>query len=119
MRQFQTEENVDGEAAGKKIFASLFEEDIKKQAALEDLWSDERPPPRPLSFDEALKSNDRIDAPFADQCVLGMQKVPTVAGDATGFVKAVAAMYLPGRRELIGESVFSKDDPISMNFVHC
>jgi len=42
-----------------------------------------------------------------------------VAADARGFVEAVAAMYGPARRGLIGQSVFSKDDAVSMDFVHC
>jgi len=121
LRQVQTQETVDGEAAGKRIFASLFDEDIRKQAALEDLWSDKRPPPAPLSFEAASRAegNGAAAAGKDDQSVLEAQRVPTVAADARGFVKAVAAMYEPGRRELIGQSVFSKDDPISMDFVHC
>merc|ERR1712048_434385 len=51
--------------------------------------------------------------------MLDAQKVPTVAADAQGFVRAVAAMYAPARRDLIGGSVFSKDDAIAMDFVHC
>ncbi|CAJ1357408.1 unnamed protein product, partial [Effrenium voratum] len=49
---------------------------------------------------------------------LETQKVPSVAQDAQGFVASVAKMYSE-RRELIGQSSFSKDDPVSMDFVHC
>jgi len=48
-----------------------------------------------------------------------VQKVPSVAADARGFVAAVKAMYSEARRGLIGQSVFSKDDSVSMDFVHC
>jgi ubiquitin-like 1-activating enzyme E1 B len=42
-----------------------------------------------------------------------------VGGDAQGFVAAVAKMYSPERAESLGSSVFSKDDAIAMDFVHC
>ncbi|CAK9003715.1 unnamed protein product [Durusdinium trenchii] len=116
MRKFQAQESVDGEDAGKRIFAHLFEEDIRKQAELEDLWSDQRPPPGPLSYEEALKKNECPTD--ADKDKLETQKVPSVAGDAKGFVASVAKMY-GERRDLIGQSSFSKDDPIAMDFVHC
>lgn len=119
MRQFQTEENVDGEVVGKKIFTSLFHDDIVKAAGLEDLWSDKRPPPKPLVYEEASKETEASSAKPADESVLASQRVPSVAGDATGLVKAVVAMYAPARRSMIGSSVFSKDDPLAMDFVHC
>lgn len=117
MRKFQAQESVDGEDAGRRIFAHLFEEDIKKQAQLEDLWSDQRPPPGPLCYEDALKNTERPSTD-ADKDKLETQKVPSVAGDAQGFVAAVAKMY-GERRELIGQSSFSKDDPVAMDFVHC
>lgn len=119
MRQYQTADGVDGEAAGRKIYASLFEEDIKKQADLKDLWSDKRPPPQPLPYDEALRSTAAPGGAGGGGSVLETQKVPSVEADARGFVRAVAAMYGPDRKGLIGQSVFSKDDPVSMDFVHC
>jgi len=117
MRQFQSQEKVDGEDVGKRIFKHLFEEDIKKQAQLEDLWSDSRPPPGPLSYEEAMKKTEQ-SSDAADKDKLETQKVPTVAGDAKGFVASVAKMY-GERRDMIGQSSFSKDDPVSMDFVHC
>jgi len=54
-----------------------------------------------------------------DGSVLDTQKVPTVAADARGFLAAVAEVYSDERRPLIGTSVFSKDDSVSMDFVHC
>jgi len=123
MRQFQSQEAVDGDVVGKAIFTHLFDADIKKQAALEDLWSDKRPPPSPLPFEEALKrSSSNASASggrTGNAAVLDVQRVPTVSADAKGFVAAVAAMYAPARRSLIGQSVFSKDDPVAMDFVHC
>ncbi|CAJ1352112.1 unnamed protein product [Effrenium voratum] len=59
MRQFQSQEAVDGEDVGKRIFKNLFEDDIKKQARLEDLWSEARPAPAPLGFEEALTKAER------------------------------------------------------------
>lgn len=117
MRQFQSQEVVDGEDVGKRIYAHLFDIDIKKQAALEDLWSEKRPPPSALPFEEASTKTE-TDGSKDGQQVLESQKVPSVAGDAQGFVAAVAAMYSPSRRSLIGQSVFSKDDSIAMDFVH-
>lgn len=118
MRQFQAQDVVDGIAVGRKMFESLFMVDIKKQAALEDLWSDKRPPPRPLVFDDVIKLG--ATAPSSENGdMLRTQRMPTVSADAEGFVKAVAAMYEPDRRQLIGQSCFSKDDPVSMDFVHC
>lgn len=121
MRQFQSQDTVDGEMVGKKIFTSLFHDDIIKQAELEDLWSEKRPPPRPLNFDESLKAADKPASKVSGsgEATLEAQKVPAVADDAAGLVKAVASMYAPARRSLIGQSVFSKDDPLSMDFVHC
>mmetsp|Transcript_62207 Transcript_62207/g.110604 ORF Transcript_62207/g.110604 Transcript_62207/m.110604 type:complete len:610 (-) Transcript_62207:103-1932(-) len=125
MKQFQSEgAAADGSVIGKKIFAHLFEEDIRKQAALEDLWSEKRRPPDPLVFEEAVKRDKASDSKAdgegsSKEPVLATQRVPTVAADAQGFVAAVAKMYEPGRRELIGQSVFSKDDAVAMDFVHC
>jgi len=125
MRAFQAQETVDGEGVGKSIFSHLFDADIAKQALLKDLWSDERPPPTPLPFESALKRTEcgapggAEKAPAGGAATLSVQRVPTVSADAEGFVRAVAAMYAPDRRGLIGQSVFSKDDPISMDFVHC
>eukprot|EP00405_Crypthecodinium_cohnii_P017732 CAMPEP_0206451690 /NCGR_PEP_ID=MMETSP0324_2-20121206/19493_1 /ASSEMBLY_ACC=CAM_ASM_000836 /TAXON_ID=2866 /ORGANISM="Crypthecodinium cohnii, Strain Seligo" /LENGTH=573 /DNA_ID=CAMNT_0053921623 /DNA_START=73 /DNA_END=1794 /DNA_ORIENTATION=+ len=121
MRQFQSSETVDGEMVGKKIFSALFMEDIKKQAGLEELWSDKRPPPTPLVYEDVVKGDMTSKAPDGaiNGQVLQTQKVPTVAADAAGFVKAVAAMYAPDRRSMIGSSSFSKDDPLAMDFVHC
>eukprot|EP00932_Pfiesteria_piscicida_P016896 SRR837773.380.p2 GENE.SRR837773.380~~SRR837773.380.p2 ORF type:complete len:592 (+),score=288.67 SRR837773.380:53-1777(+) len=119
MRQFQEKDVVDGTAVGRKMFDSLFLEDIKKQAALEDLWSDKRPPPAPLDFDVVTKATGATEAAPTNGDVLQTQRVPTVAADAEGFIKAVAAMYTPERRALIGQSCFSKDDAVSMDFVHC
>merc|ERR1719199_1895453 len=51
--------------------------------------------------------------------MLSTQRVPALADDARNFVGAVVAMYSPARAEMVGQSVFSKDDPISMDFVHC
>lgn len=121
MKQLQSQENVDGDEVGKKIFSHLFDADIRKQADLEDLWSDKRPPPTPLPYDEAVKRTE-APAPTSAQAgadLLETQRVPSVSADAKGFVAAVAAMYAPARRGLIGQSVFSKDDQISMDFVHC
>lgn len=125
MKQFQSEGGAaDGSVIGKKIFAHLFDADIKKQAELEDLWSEKRRPPDPLPFDEAVKKETVASATTDGQNgnkepVLATQRVPSVAADAQGFVAAVAKMYGPDRCELIGQSTFSKDDPISMDFVHC
>ncbi|CAK0825733.1 unnamed protein product [Prorocentrum cordatum] len=120
MKQFTSQEKVDGEEVGKKIYSHLFDADIRKQAALEDLWSEKRPPPDPLPFDEAVQRSSSSGAPpKGGAAVLDVQKVPSVAGDAQGFVAAVKAMYSDARRGLIGQSVFSKDDSVSMDFVHC
>lgn len=118
MRQFQTQDTVDGEAVGKKIFTSLFHDDIIKQAALEDLWSTDRPPPQPLCYDKTIKEKEHTNG-ASSETVLDSQRVPATADDAKGLIKAVAGMYAPARRALIGQSVFSKDDPIAMDFVHC
>eukprot|EP00931_Biecheleriopsis_adriatica_P104437 TRINITY_DN7910_c0_g1_i2.p1 TRINITY_DN7910_c0_g1~~TRINITY_DN7910_c0_g1_i2.p1 ORF type:complete len:592 (+),score=160.36 TRINITY_DN7910_c0_g1_i2:90-1865(+) len=118
MRQFQTQETVDGEDVGKRIYSHLFDADIRKQAELEDLWSEKRPPPTPLSFEEASQRTAAAGATDSDKDKLETQKVPTVSADAKGFVAAVATMYSE-RRSLIGQSVFSKDDQVSMDFVHC
>lgn len=123
MKQFQTQETVDGEEVGKNMFSHIFQADIEKQAKLEDLWSEKRPPPTPLKFDEASKDIGSMQAqqPAAEQggAMLDSQRVPTVASDALGFVAAVKALFAPDRRSLIGQSTFSKDDSISMDFVHC
>jgi ubiquitin-like 1-activating enzyme E1 B len=121
MKEITSQEKVDGEEVGKKIYSHLFDADIRKQAALEDLWSEKRPPPDPLPFDDAAqRSSSSSDAPPKDgTAVLDVQKVPSVAADARGFVAAVKAMYSEARRGLIGQSVFSKDDSVSMDFVHC
>eukprot|EP00811_Abedinium_folium_P026603 NODE_3938_length_1958_cov_15.073184.p1 GENE.NODE_3938_length_1958_cov_15.073184~~NODE_3938_length_1958_cov_15.073184.p1 ORF type:complete len:642 (+),score=143.09 NODE_3938_length_1958_cov_15.073184:127-1926(+) len=119
MQEFRAQENVDGEAVGKKIYTHLFENDVKKQANLEDLWSEARPPPGPLPFEEALKRDGGADSGGKVDGVLDVQRIPTVSADARGFVAAVATMYGPARRALIGQSVFSKDDPVAMDFVHC
>jgi len=123
MKQFQTQEAVDGEEVGKNMFAHIFQTDIEKQALLEDLWSEKRPPPTPLKFDEASKQagNMQTQQPATEQdgAMLDSQRVPTVASDALGFVAAVKALYAPDRRSLIGQSTFSKDDPMAMDFVHC
>mmetsp|Transcript_99610 Transcript_99610/g.281085 ORF Transcript_99610/g.281085 Transcript_99610/m.281085 type:complete len:608 (+) Transcript_99610:78-1901(+) len=121
MRQYQSKESVDGDEVGKKIYVHLFDADIRKQADLEDLWSDKRPPPTPLPFEEASKRNDTGATPASPEAatLLDTQRVPTVAADAIGFVAAVASMYSESRRGLIGSSVFSKDDKTAMDFVHC
>lgn len=121
MKAFQGEGGsaANGEEIGKKIFAHLFDADIRKQAALEDLWSEKRPPPTPLPFDEAAKNDTAPTASDkADETLLTTQRVPAVAGDAKGFVAAVAKMYSPDRAAALGQSVFSKDDPVAMDFVH-
>jgi ubiquitin-like 1-activating enzyme E1 B len=115
-------EKADGMAIGRKIYTHLFEEDIRKQAALEDLWSDKRPPPTPLPFEEACKMNSAPASAQATQGgedLLATQRLPSVSGDAEGFVAAIAKMYGPERLATVGQSVFSKDDPIAMDFVHC
>lgn len=112
-------DNPDGDEIGRKLFAHLFDADIRKQAELEDLWSDERPPPNPLPFDKASKNTTAAEEKAKDKDALAVQKVPTVSGDATGFVAAVAKMYSPERKDGLGSSVFSKDDAVSMDFVHC
>lgn len=117
MRRWQAEENVNGEEVGQAIYKQLFDEDIRKQAALEDLWSEKRPPPGPLAMDAALAKSEESGA--ADATLLKTQRVPSVAADAKGFVAAVAQMYSPARRETIGSSSFSKDDQVAMDFVHC
>lgn len=118
MRQFQSQETVDGEDVGKRIFSHLFDADIQKQARLEDLWSDKRPPPTPLAFEAACQNNAKPGAQADDKDKLESQKVPCVSGDAKGFVAAVATMYSERRSE-IGQCCFSKDDKIAMDFVHC
>eukprot|EP00927_Polykrikos_kofoidii_P082288 TRINITY_DN8141_c0_g5_i1.p1 TRINITY_DN8141_c0_g5~~TRINITY_DN8141_c0_g5_i1.p1 ORF type:complete len:598 (+),score=127.14 TRINITY_DN8141_c0_g5_i1:76-1869(+) len=122
MKKLQAHEKVDGEEIGKLMFAHIFDADIQKQSALEDLWSDKRPPPSPLPYEAAIQRTEP-PAPAAgktaDSDVLDTQRVPSVCADAKGFVAAVAAMYAPSRRESIGQSVFSKDDQVSMDFVHC
>jgi len=121
MKQYREQEKVDGNEVGKKMFTHLFDMDVEKQAGLEELWSDKRPPPTALKFDQASK-NDKRPADKTngaqEKVMLEVQKVPTVAGDATGFVAAVCKMYSE-RKELLGQSTFSKDDPIAMDFVHC
>jgi ubiquitin-like 1-activating enzyme E1 B len=122
MKAFQGEGGsaISGEEIGKKIYAHLFDADIRKQAALEDLWSDKRPPPDALPFDEAAKKDTAPAATNqASETLLATQRVPAVAADAKGFVGAVAKMYSPDRASVLGQSVFSKDDPVSMDFVHC
>eukprot|EP00441_Pelagodinium_beii_P013725 CAMPEP_0197662142 /NCGR_PEP_ID=MMETSP1338-20131121/52247_1 /TAXON_ID=43686 ORGANISM="Pelagodinium beii, Strain RCC1491" /NCGR_SAMPLE_ID=MMETSP1338 /ASSEMBLY_ACC=CAM_ASM_000754 /LENGTH=589 /DNA_ID=CAMNT_0043239861 /DNA_START=74 /DNA_END=1843 /DNA_ORIENTATION=+ len=118
MRQFQSQETVDGAGVGKLIYSHLFEADIKKQAELEDLWSEKRPPPTPLPFDEATKRTSKTASAESEKDKLETQKVPTVSADAQGFVAAVATMY-GERRSMIGQSTFSKDDQVAMDFVHC
>jgi len=113
--KLQGQESVDGGEIGRAIFSHLFEADIVKQAQLEDLWSEERPPPAPLVYDQAVQQ----ETGGSGTSHLEAQRVPTVAGDVKGFVKAVAKMYEPGRKELLGQSTFSKDDAVSMDFVHC
>merc|ERR1719305_1759389 len=110
---------ADGEANGKKIYSHLFDQDIVKQAALEDLWSEKRPPPTPLSFDQASKDETAPAQAQTSEPVLATQRVPTVGGDTNGFVAAVAKMYGLERAATLGQSVFSKDDPVAMDFVHC
>lgn len=121
MKAFQSPEGsaASGEEIGKKIFAHLFDDDIRKQAALEDLWSEKRPPPDPLPFDEAAKKDTAPAAKQANEAVLATQRVPAIAADAKGFVDAVAKMYSPERASVLGQSVFSKDDAVAMDFVHC
>jgi len=119
MKEMQGEGTADGTEIGKKIFAHLFEADIVKQAALEDLWSEKRPPPTPLSFDQASKDETAPAQAQTSEPVLATQRVPTVGGDTNGFVAAVAKMYGPERAATLGQSVFSKDDPVAMDFVHC
>merc|ERR1712050_613153 len=89
-------------------------------------WSDRRPPPTPLPFNDAVQrtgggtslSSEAGSGGSNGAAVLDVQRVPTVSADARGFVGAVAAMYST-RRNLIGQSVFSKDDSVAMDFVHC
>jgi len=117
----QAEKNggVDGEKLGRQIFEHLFHGEIKKVGELEDLWSEERPPPTALSFEEAAAQSTAPQAAKSGAAMLDSQKVPSVAADALGFAAAVGKMYSPERRDLIGKSVFSKDDAVSMDFVHC
>jgi ubiquitin-like 1-activating enzyme E1 B len=120
MKEVTRQEKVDGEEVGKKIYAHLFDADIRKQAALEDLWSEKRPPPDPLPYSDAMQKSSSSAAPAKDgAAMLDVQKVPTVAADAVGFVNAVKAMYSEARRGMIGTATFSKDDSVSMDFVHC
>lgn len=116
MREFQTNKNVDSTDIGKKIFTHIFDAEIRKVEKLEDLWSEKRPPPQPLIFDEVSRQDVSDDVGGNK---LDAQRVPTVSSDARGFVAAVATMYSPARCGLIGQSAFSKDDPVSMDFVHC
>jgi len=135
MRELQASDTtrVDGRQVGEKIFAHLFDADIRKQAALEDLWSEKRPPPDPLSFDKAVqmdgltgeknsaaaKKSAGEGSGASGEPVLDAQRLGPVSSDACGFVAAVATMYGPDRRSLIGQSAFSKDDTVAMDFVHC
>eukprot|EP00747_Dinoflagellata_sp_TGD_P163681 gnl/TRDRNA2_/TRDRNA2_182625_c0_seq1.p1 gnl/TRDRNA2_/TRDRNA2_182625_c0~~gnl/TRDRNA2_/TRDRNA2_182625_c0_seq1.p1 ORF type:complete len:589 (+),score=142.62 gnl/TRDRNA2_/TRDRNA2_182625_c0_seq1:82-1848(+) len=118
MKTLQAEDQVDGEQLGRKIYSHLFDADIRKQADLEDLWSEKRPPPEPLPFDDAVKRGGG-QAAAKDDGKLDVQRVPAVSGDVKGFVAAVAKMYGPDRKATLGQSVFSKDDAVSMDFVHC
>lgn len=121
LRQYQSMENVDGEEVGKKMYAHLFHAEVQKACDLEDLWSEKRPPPTPLPFDTAVTKTE-VPADTGNSngaAVMAVQRVPSVSADAQGFVAAVAKMWTPERRGLIGQSTFSKDDPISMDFVHC
>lgn len=119
IRQLQSKEPVDGNEIGKAIFSHLFDTDIVKQAALEDLWSEKRPPPTPLVYDQAVQKETGGGKSAAEGgAVIDTQRVPTVAGDVRSFVKACAEMYSPARLELIGQTTFSKDDSVSMDFVH-
>merc|ERR1740138_620106 len=83
MKEITSQEKVDGEEVGKTIYSHLFDADIRKQAALEDLWSEKRPPPDPLPFDDAAqRSSSSSDAPPKNgAAVLDVQKVPSVAAD--------------------------------------
>lgn len=119
IKEFTSKEPVNGDEIGKKIFDHLFNIDIRKQAALEDLWSEERKPPTPMTFAEAAKQDAAPEAAPGGAAVLATQRVPSIGVDAEGFVAAVAKMYAPERKEMLGTSVFSKDDPVSMDFVHC
>lgn len=117
IKEMQGDGATNGSEIGKKIFAHLFEADIHKQAALEDLWSEKRPPPTPMVFEEACKDETAPVVKQGAAPTIAAQRVPAVAGDATGFVAAVAKMYSPERAGQT--SVFSKDDAVSMDFVHC
>lgn len=119
MKKYHKQENVDGEEVGKKIYTHLFDADVRKQAELEDLWSDKRPPPTPLPLDIAFTNTATDARKDHGASVMAVQRVPSVCADAKGFVAAVAKMWSPERRGLIGQSTFSKDDPVSMDFVHC
>jgi len=119
IKEMQGEGVTDGDAIGKKIFDHLFNGDIQKACALEDLWSDKRPPPTPLVFDEASKNETAPAGKQNDENVLATQKVPTPGADARGFVAAVAKMYSDERKDTLGQSTFSKDDALAMDFVHC
>jgi len=116
IKEMQGVGKTDGAAIGRQIFEHLFDADIRKQGALEDLWSEERPPPTPLPFDEACKNETAVAGSQTKDNVLAAQRMPTVAADAKGFAAAVATMYSAERG---GSGVFSKDDSVSMDFVHC
>jgi ubiquitin-like 1-activating enzyme E1 B len=118
MKEMQGAGGATGADIGKKIFGHLFDADIQKQAGLEDLWSDKRPPPTPLVFDQASKDESGGQEKGSED-LLSTQRVPTHSGDAKGFVAAVEKMYSPESKDMLGQSVFSKDNPIAMDFVHC
>ena len=90
----------------------LFHDDILSQAALTDKWL-ERPAPIPIDLSSVIETPDAstvISSRERSQQVLGIS-------DYQGMFLSAVSTILTERRELMGQLTFSKDDPVSVDFV--
>jgi len=96
------------EPSPAEIFRFLFNSEIAKQAALEDLWKD-RTPPNPLEVGD-LEIGSQEFAATPAQAVWGREAAAFAFIDSLERIK-------DERAESLGTLAFSKDDPLAVQFV--
>ena len=90
----------------------LFHDDIISQSEIKEKWIT-RPPPIPLDLQDAQIAWDGI---ASDTLMSESQKVLPLVDYVKMFLSSVRTI-LSERSDLIGQLCFSKDDPISVDFV--
>ncbi|XP_014287510.1 SUMO-activating enzyme subunit 2 [Halyomorpha halys] len=99
----------------QQLFTKLFEDDIQYLLTLKGLWEDRRPP-TPLKWNEALEIVDNILQPD-NQNILRDQKIWNLSECVKIFQESLSGLKKGMEENNSGFLVWDKDDKPSMDFV--